>query len=218
MDKLLDLDKLDAEYKRKRKIRILFAIPALLVACLIVAGMAANSMDSSISATPDSSNSPSIADTNSGQVLAQSTQQASDGSTSIDDSKKPTTPTTPDLSYTSTPVASNPVPSLSPTSSNMATPDRTKCPGIRAQMANATADLEAQAAQLRSQIQTEQSYVTNNNSYSWQNGYGQATPVDTSSVQAKLQRDQQELNSIISQINSIDNSYIPQLTGNMCSL
>lgn len=211
MEKLFDLDELHKGYRRK-KIRNVSVVSLVLIAAIIgLTGLTPHNHNSNATVNLTGSTTPIGNNADAAQSPSTSTQQPTtfSGSTMA----PPTTiDYTPNYTYTAPST-----PGITQNNTNIAAPDQGKCPAIKVQMSAATASLEAQAAQLRSQIQTEQNYISNNSSYNWQSGYGQATPPDTSTQQAQLQRDQQQLNSIVSQISSIDASYAGQLTGNMCS-
>jgi len=215
MEQFLDLDELHAGYRKKKIRNVSISILIFATAIIGLSSLASHPHSSNASVNLTDSTTPINNATGSAPAPSSALGQ---GTTNIGATTQPA-PTNGDYSssYTYSPSSIPNSGSNAPSTSNIATPDPSKCAGIRTQMANATASLDAQAAQLRSQIQTEQSYITNNSSYSWQNGYGQSTPTNTSAQQAQLQHDQQQLNSIVSQINTINNSYIPQLTGNMCS-
>lgn len=216
MEKLFDIDELHASYRKKKLRNWLIAIPIVLLVLVILAGFASYGHNSNANVNLTGSTTRISGDIGSAQQNnLVTTQQPDSVAGSVSQPKPSNGDYIPSSTFTYTPTPP-PATSSAPKVSNVVAPDPTKCSGIRTEMANATASLESQAAQLRQQTQTEQSYITNNSTYNWQNGYGQAPPTDTSVQQAQLQRDQQQLNSVVSQINAINNSYIPQLTGNMC--
>ncbi len=183
MDKLFDLDELHKSY-RKTKVRNVSLAILIIVAVIIgLSSLAARSHSSNASVNLVGSTTPISNPTSNSPAPSSASAQGTSSTTQ---------PTPPNSGYSSSytynpsslPTSSN----TAPTTSSIATPDPTKCAGIRAQMTAATASLDAQAAQLRSQIKTEQNPT----------------------------QDQQQLISVVNQITAIDETFIPQLTGNMC--
>jgi hypothetical protein len=188
MDKLFDIDELHQSY-RKTKIRNV-ALTLLIIIAGVIGLSSLAPRSHGTNDTVNLSGSTSSISNPTSSATAPPSASAHGGTNSVGNT---TQPTPPDNGYTSSstynPSTSMPGGSNAPPStSNIATPDPSKCPGIRAQMAAATASLDAQATQLRSQIKTEQNPA----------------------------QDQQQLISVVNQITAIDETFIPQLTGNMC--
>lgn len=209
MEKLFDLDELHREHRKRKFITVSIASIVFIVGIISLANLVPRSHNSNATASLAGSVSPISSDAGTTQAATAAMQRSTNSGGQVQPAPNNYSPS---YSYV---VPSDPQSAQS--TASVAAPDPSKCPDIKAQMAGATTSLDAQAARLSSQIQNEQSYITNNSSYRWQNGYGQGAPPDTSAEQAQLNHDQQQLNSIASQISAIDASYATQLSGNMCS-
>jgi hypothetical protein len=186
MDRLLDLEELHKNY-RKTKVRNLSLAILIIIAGIIgLSSILSRSHSTNASVNLTGSTTPISNPTGNNPAPSSASTQSTNSTGSTTQPEPSNTGYSSSNTYNppSMPVSSNTVPSTS----NIATPDPTKCAGIRAQMATATASLDAQAAQLRSQIKTEQNPA----------------------------QDQQQLISVVNQITAIDETFIPQLTGNMC--
>jgi hypothetical protein len=87
------------------------------------------------------------------------------------------------------------------------------CTSAKAAISQIQASYAAQDQQLQQEIKNLEAYITANTYYA---GPGAASPPDTSTEQAQLQADNNQLIANVNQINSQSAPYQQQLTENAC--